>query len=272
LKKHNYIKVQKNSIISTPMARELIGLVRDRSPQLASAKETAEWENELHKMQEGAPDALNRIEFLERLKGEFLAYKKVCEDRGIPKMGGSSKILDVLCPKSGQPVTEGEKLFRFPGYNKVGFWKNFWGRDMTVEEWMEVIKKDMAGEELELSGFTTRDGKKTYEGTVYLNKDRWAVRSASSGAPAKEIGVMCPKSGKPLLEMEKLYKSPAYEDIPLWKIGFGQEMSPERWVEVLKATKSNPHLLENCVSKKGTNYSILLWVSRGKLKSEFPKK
>ena len=271
LKKSGYIKLQKKNIISTSRAKELISLVRERSPRLASPRETAEWEFELHKMEINAPDALSRLEFLNRLKSEFLTYKQTCIKLGIPANVGGTKSLDLMCPKSGSPIQEGEKYYRFPGYPKLACWKNLWGRDFKIEEWIQIIKAYMNSEEIEFTGFKSKDGTKTYNGKVYLSGDKWSVESASSGGRPKEISVLCPKSKKPFVEYPKFFKAPGYPDRMLWKSSFGRDMPPEIWVEILKSSKKSPYRLQDCISKAGNRYEPDVYFSGKNIKMEFPK-
>jgi DNA topoisomerase-3 len=271
LKRSGYITLQKKNIFSTPRAQELIALVRERSPRLASPRETAEWEFELHKMEVNAPDALSRVEFLNRLKSEFEEYKAACIKLGIPASVGGSKSLDIMCPKSGKPIQEGGKFYKFPGYPKLACWKNLWGRDFTIEEWIQVIEAYMKAEELTFPGFSSKDGSQVYEGKVYLNGDRWAVESASSGGRPKETTVACPKSKEMIIESGKFFKAPGYPDRMLWKTSFGREMTPEIWVDILKASKKNPFKLEGCVSKAGNAYAPHVYFVGKNLKMEFIK-
>jgi len=271
LKKSGYVVIQKKNIVSTSRAKELISLVRERSPRLASARETAEWEFELHKMEINAPDSLSREEFLNILKSEFLEYKEACIKLGIPASVGGAKELDIMCPKSGEAIQEGIKYYRFPGYPKFACWKNLWGRDFTVEEWVQVIKAYMNSEELEFSGFKSIDGTKTYKGKVYLNGDRWGVESSTAGGRPKEISILCPKSKKPLIEYPKFFKALGYPDRMLWKSSFGRDMTPEIWIQILKSSKKNPYTLQDCVSKAGNRYTPNVYFSGKNIKMEFPK-
>jgi DNA topoisomerase III len=64
--------------------------------------------------------------------------------------------LELLCPKTKQPVLENEKFFTFPGWPDVRCWKTIAGRTMKPEEFVPAFE---AGRTQMLTGFRSKAGK-----------------------------------------------------------------------------------------------------------------
>jgi hypothetical protein len=64
--------------------------------------------------------------------------------------------LDVMCPKSGEPIDDRGKLYNFPGYPGVAFWKTVSQRTMSVEDYILILEEP---EPVEFHNFTSKQGK-----------------------------------------------------------------------------------------------------------------
>jgi DNA topoisomerase III len=80
-------------------------------------------------------------------------FKFVFPERGA---GESAKTVDgVTCPKSGEPVLEFDKFYRFPGHPQTAFWKTIAQRVMSAAEYAEMLSKGQTGL---LDGFVSKKG------------------------------------------------------------------------------------------------------------------
>lgn len=71
-----------------------------------------------------------------------------------------------VCPLSGEPVTEGEKSYRFPGAPEYRAWKEIVGRKMTAEEHAKILKAD--GEPVRFEGFRSKKSGRIFSAGLAL--------------------------------------------------------------------------------------------------------
>lgn len=144
--------------------------------------------------------------------------------------------IDVLCPITGEPVIEGEKAYDFAGAPEAVFWKILAKRDMSASDYVSILKSGTEGVRFE--GFTSNEGK-AFACRVRYNANR--IDKDGERSPGveflfekpKELKVLCPQSGKPVIEREKFYSFPGVPGLFCWKEVAKRKMSAEDYREVI---------------------------------------
>lgn len=75
-------------------------------------------------------------------------------------MSAERKTLGNNCPKSGKPVEELPSYYDFPGFKNLRCWKSISGRDMTVEDYISILK--VPGAAVEFHNFHAKEGNRPY--------------------------------------------------------------------------------------------------------------
>jgi len=166
-----YVERKKKSLVATDKAKTLIDFLRT-SPSgkvLASAQETARWEQQLEAVSQGLATGSS---FLDDIKG--FSTKAVTDIAGGKMPPGlpakrptvSSKTVGI-CPKCKSEVIEQPKGFSCSGW-KTGcdfiIWKTICSRLLTREEAQTLLSSGYVGP---LSGFISKKGK-LFEGRLCL--------------------------------------------------------------------------------------------------------
>lgn len=71
-----------------------------------------------------------------------------------------------VCPISGEPVTEGEKSYRFPGCPEYRAWREIVGRKMTAEEHAQILRAD--GQAVRFEGFRSKKSGRIFSAGLAL--------------------------------------------------------------------------------------------------------
>lgn len=159
---------RKAIILSTANGRNLIGIVDKLLPALADPAETAVWEDALEAIAEGRNSTDGFVGNISSQLGEQV--KMLIANR---EQIAVSKTLDVLCPKSGEPVKEYATAYNFPGFPTIAFNREFVGRTMSVEDYVGILEAFTGGNSTpqKFEGFRSEAGK-TFSAGVRFNPDR----------------------------------------------------------------------------------------------------
>ena len=260
-----YIERRGKQIISTQNGRMLIRELKKLDPLAVSARQTAEWELELKKMERGESH-YTRESFLDEILKQFLdvqktymaASKRLSEAEAPELVAGVDTA--VLCPKSAQPILDRGAAWEAPGYPKVLLWKNAFGRTWSAEEFRELLVTVGEGKAKAYEGLRSRDGR-DYSALIGLNAEGSKFVLVEPEA-TKVKGVKCPKSGKLLLDRGNYFEAPGFPGVRLWKNGFGRTWTAEDYVRLLEGVVAgSPVEFDGLVSKKsGKPYKARLTV------------
>ncbi|PKR83040.1 DNA topoisomerase [Heyndrickxia camelliae] len=122
LVKRGYIEKKGNNLISTPLGREIIGMMPD-SFSLYSVKLTAFFETLLSEIERGE---INKQVFYNELEGLIKTISSEIRSH-TKKVSVPTKEVIALCPKCGKEMYENTKSYYCSGYSegcKVSLWKN----------------------------------------------------------------------------------------------------------------------------------------------------
>ncbi len=90
----------------------------------------------------------------------------------------ADKETGILCPKSGRPVTEGDKAFKFPGF--AGFFaKEICGRKMTAADYAQILAAGEGGAKFD--GFRSRKTGRHFAAKLHYNPSRTYKGKPSPG-------------------------------------------------------------------------------------------
>jgi hypothetical protein len=177
--------------------------------------------------------------------------------------------LKVLSPKNQKPVVDHGQWWEIPGYEGAYFNKEIAKRKMKLEEFIQALQGK--GEILEK--FKNKDDKEFKAKLVYNPEKRKMDFEFAPRAAAKTLDVKCPKSGQPVVEMEKFYKFPGYDGVAFWKNMFGKDFSAEETANILEnGSESNPIETTGLISQKtGKPYTAGLYfnLAENKIKLVF---
>jgi len=253
-------------ICSTEAGRRLISSLEDiKLEYLTEAMLTAQWEKRLQDMENGDESAGSREDFLgdlcERVKesiGTFQSHAKATGNvRPDPKPTG------VMCPKSGEEIKDIGKCWVSPGFPKLGLWKSVAGKDMTLEDYLPLLKDGKTGV---LTGFVSKANKEFSAALKFDEKANKVVFDFPE-IEGKPTGVMCPKSGKEVEDCGKFYRFPGYPKSRFWKVMAQREMKPSEYAKVLAEGKLPG--VPGFTSSKGKDFSADLVFKNGEVKFDF---
>ena len=151
-------------------------------------------------------------------------------------LDGSGVELDVFCPLTNEPVVEGDNAYDFAGAPEAVFWKTLAKREMSAEDYVAILKS--GGEGVRFEGFISNEDK-SFSCRVRYNANK--INKEGDRAPGvefvfekpKELNILCPKSGEPVIEWEKRYQFPGVPGLACWKEIFKREMSAEEYREII---------------------------------------
>ena len=260
-----FIENKGKFIYSTAKGRQLIEWLESKMPALADPGETAVWEAGLDAIEGGTN---THEKFIGEISVRVREYVQSAAKRGM-QSEESMTPTNTKCPKSGEPVLEGDTTFKFPGYPSIAFNKEFFGRKMTVEEWAAVV----GGESPEFTGFYSNKNKKNFGGRLKVNEgaskidfDFGGGGSGGSGGGTPVPGVVCPKSGEPVLDTGKTFLFPGYPEFKAWKTVAQRDMTAQEYVGILNGAQE---ILDGFVSKKGSKFASKHVFDEGTNKASF---
>ena len=153
------------------------------------------------------------------------------------------KETNVTCPISGEAVLEYESAFDFPGAPEATFRKTIAKREMSADDYRTILKSGDEGFKFE--GFWSQAKNRTFAAKVRYNKDKQYEGETSPGcefvfeksdsAPRVETptGVMCPKSGKPVMKSGKAFIFPGWPDLICWETIASRDMTAADYAKIL---------------------------------------
>ena len=114
--------------------------------------------NALYDAEEGKPPQIIHG-FLSKAKKKFSAGLKLSEEEDkFSFYMPPAKESEHLCPKTKTPIKIGDKAYTFKGYPNAGFFKVRNGREMSVPDYLEIIKAD--GKPVFFKGFISKKKEK----------------------------------------------------------------------------------------------------------------
>lgn len=256
-------------LCATPAGRYLIeSLDKIKLSYLTEAMLTAQWEKRLGDMA-NAKSNESRVEFLDSLVESLTSSVSIFSANAPEQVPRVEPVtLDVICPKSGQPVKDYGKFYRFPGLDKTRLWKAIAEREISAEEYVPLVE---SGQTDLLDKFISK-GKKEFSAHLVLKGDKlefkFPERAQVAGTP---LDVLCPKSGEPVQDCGKFYRFPAFPKAAFWKTVAQRPMTAQEYLVVLRDGKCEP--LPGFISKAGKPFSAALkFVTEdgGKVDFDFP--
>ncbi len=249
-----YIERKGRQIVSTQNGRMLIRELKRLDPLAVSARQTAEWELELKKMERGE-STFTRETFLDEILKQFLEVQKAYTaastrlgEADAPELV-DGRPTEVLCPKSGQPILDRGAAWEAPGYPGALLWKGAFGRAWSAEAFRELLAEVTAGKTRRYDDLKTRDGR-AYSALIGWNAEtnKFALVEPE---PVKVKGAKCPKSGKLLLDRGNHFEAPGFPGLRLWKDALGRSWTAEDYVRLLDGVvRGEPALFDGLVSKR----------------------
>lgn len=260
-----YIERNGRQIVSTQNGRMLIRELKKLDPLAVSARQTAEWELELKKMERGE-SSYTREAFLDQILTQFLEVQKTylasskrLGEAEAPELEAGTATC-ILCPKTGQPILDRGAAWEAPGYPKALLWKNAFGRTWSAEEFRDLLVSIGEGKAKTFENLRSRDGR-DYAAAIGLNGETNKFSLIEPEA-TKVKGVKCPKSGKLLLDRGMFFEAPGFPGVRLWKQAFGRGWTAEDYVTLLAGVVAGePVEFGGLVSKNsGRSYKARLTV------------
>ncbi len=237
-----FVERKGKALITTQNGRALVRALKKIDPAAVSAKQTAEMEYELKKMERGN-SSYTRGTFLDAVLKQFLEtaeqYKATStrlaeEDR--PELVDGTPT-EVLCPKSAQPIIDRGAAWEAPGFPGTLLWKTCYGRTWSAEDFRSLLEAFLAGTPRRYEDLTTRTGQPY---AAMLGVDEAAKKIVIVEPEAKKLkGIKCPKCGKLLLDREAYFESPAFPGVRFWKNAFGRTWAPEDVVRLIQGVVDN---------------------------------
>jgi DNA topoisomerase-3 len=278
-----YVLRDRKHLLASDKGCHLIDQLRrfDRARALASPEETARWEMELEKINQGMgrPEA-------------FLEAVRAFVEAGIREIKTSSSQARTThrslgaCPACGGRIIEGRKGFGCSNWRphnggcRFVVWKEISGRHIDVEVVLQLIAGKTVGP------LVFRDGNgRDFAASLVLerqegegeNRASWSTRMVMSQAPSAEGGpppsippppspldVMgkCPRCGGRVIEGKKGYGCANWRPqdgkcgFVIWKVIAGKTLTRKTVTDLLK--KGETGLLKGFVSKSGKKFSAKL--------------
>lgn len=254
-------------LCSTPAGRFLIqSLENIELSYLTEPLLTAQWEKRLSDMALGK-NVDDRDKFLGDLVGSLQDSVSIFSAHA-PKIVPKADPIEmgVLCPKTGKPVVDFGNAYSFPGLPGIRLWKTVASKMISAEEYSLLV--DSGRTEL-LEGFTAKSGSK-FAAFLTLKGDKLTFEfpeREQSGTPIE--GVLCPKSGKPVLDCGKFYRFLGVPKSAFWKSVAQRNMKPEDYIPLVGNGKTE--VLSGFISKKGSAFSAALILDgKGGVTFDFP--
>ena len=217
---------------------------------------TAQWEEKLVDMEKHK--GISRLEFLNQLSdlvgNSIDVLKKTAQASGVlPRYTTQDVDTGILCPVSGQKIMDKGSYWAFPAYPNVRFYKEIAKKTLSLGEMVDVIK----GQSPLISGFVSKKGAK-FQARLEFDKVEEKIKfnfDQDSGIVPEGSDVMCPKSGKPILDHGQFWMFPDC-NIKFWKQVAKRKMKLSEYVSLVRDGRTK--VLENFVSKAGTKFSASL--------------
>lgn len=259
-------KASAKYLCSTPSGRFLISsLERIDLKYLTEPLLTAQWEKRLSDMAEGNSEE-TREEFLSDLVDSLKNSVSIfAANITTGQLRSQPKDTDFMCPKSGAPVQDMGNFYIFPGAKNLRLWKEIAQRKMTPEDYSLLITE---GKSALLDGFVSKKGKKFAAHLIMGAENKiefeFPEREALQGVVLEKV---CPKSGKPVLDMGKFYRFPGLPEVAFWKTIAQRDVTTEEYSELIASGKVGP--LGGFISSKGSKFSAMLVLKDGKVGFDF---
>lgn len=255
---------KKPVIKSTAHGRELIGFLNAHEVgKLALPDETARWEVRLQGIERG--EETERSAFLSELVAELRSH---LEKMHASIQGESAKrsgvALDVLCPKSGEPVLERATYYVFPGWPELKAWKEQRGRSISASDYAQGLEALEKGMSTPLVMFKSKAGNEYRAGLAWKVPGcelDFALPSQDGENVARPVPSGSQWNGEPIMETEKYFVALVGKKtglrLKLWKRVSGRDMTAEDYLQVLQAKrdKSPPPVFEFWSEKKQKSFS-----------------
>jgi len=232
-----FIERKGRALVTTQNGRALIRGLKKIDPTAVSAKQTAEMEYELKKMERGN-SSYTRGTFLDAVLKQFLdvaeQYKASSTRLGEaerPELVEGTPT-EVLCPKSGKQMLDRGAYFESQGFAGQLVWKHALGRKWTAEDFRELLEAFLQGTPKKYDDLASRSGQ-TYSAMLGIDA---ATRKIAIVEPEamKVKGVICPKSGKLILDRGAYFESPGFAGVRFWKNAFGRTWTAEDVVRLIQ--------------------------------------
>ena len=232
-----FIERKGRALVTTQNGRALIRGLKKIDPTAVSAKQTAEMEYELKKMERGN-SSYTRGTFLDAVLKQFLdvaeQYKAASTRLGEaerPELVEGTPT-EVLCPKSGKPILDRGAAWEAHGFEGTLLWKECFGRKWTAQDFRELLEAFLLGSPKKYDDLASRSGQ-TY--SAMLGIDAATRKIAIVEPEAKKVkGVKCPKSGKLMLDRGAYFESPGFAGVRFWKNAFGRTWTAEDVVRLIQ--------------------------------------
>lgn len=258
IRTRGFVESQGKFLISTAKGRDLIAWLEKSLPSLADPGETAVWEDGLEEVESGKQSVDTFTLSIATRIGEYInvARGALPETHNMAAANSQMTPTEEKCPKSGEPVMEGQTIFTLPGFPGVRFAKEICSRQMSAADWVSVL----SGEKKILSGFVSRKNGRKFDAALVWNdaKERAEFDFGDSGSgkasapdPARQLAVKCPKSGKPAEDRGNYFAFPGYPGLRAWKEVSGRAMSAQEYAAILGGS---PFALDGFTSKAGKKF------------------
>lgn len=251
------------SILSTPDGISLIESLRSLDlGYLTEPVLTAEWEFRLEEMAK-ATSSDTRESFISDLYDRVVAsvsvLKKSAKAAGI-QTEGPKPVDDVEF--EGKLIVDHGNYWKFGARSALKCWKTIASREMSVEDYVSIF----SGQEPVFEGFLKKDGTKTFSAALVVDEkeDRLSFffPPREGVSAAIELDVKCPKSKKPIKELEKSWIFPGVPGVYFNKVIAKREMKIDEYCELVSKRKVGP--LEGFISKADKPFSASLKIAKDK--------
>ena len=238
----SFIERKGRALLSTQNGRALIRGLKKIDPAAVSAKQTAEMEYELKKMERGN-SSHTRESFLDAVLKQFHEtaeqYKATSTRLGEaerPELVEGTPT-EVLCPKSAQPILDRGAAWEAPGFAGTLLWKQCFGRQWSAADFRELLEAVAQGTPRKYDNLTTRNGQ-TYSAMLGLDEAAHKIVIVEP-EPKKLKGIKCPKCGKLLLDRGAYLESPGFPGVRFWTTAFGRPWTAEDVVRLIQGVVDN---------------------------------
>ena len=114
----------------------------------------------------------------------------------------TSGVTNFIDPKSGKPILDRGEYYIIPGYPLFYARKEYRGRIVTIEEYVEIVKCTLRGESALIKGFESKKGTK-YDLKIRISDD--GEQYDCHFPPLHPLDIKCPKSGEPVDDRAKYF-------------------------------------------------------------------
>jgi len=166
----------------------------------------------------------------------------------------TSGVTNFIDPKSGKPILDRGEYYIIPGYPLFYARKEYRGRIVTIEEYVEIVKCTLRGESALIKGFESKKGTK-YDLKIRISDD--GEQYDCHFPPLHPLDIKCPKSGEPVDDRGKYFAFPGFPNLFCPKEMFGRRMTAEDYVQIL-SNPGKPQRFGEFISKKGNPYTASL--------------